>query len=123
MSHTEDLTSTVVWEGNTAFLVFSVKNENGVKKAGSSLTTLTMTILNEADKTVINGRDATNILADVDESGDGKRELEAADMPMVSTAASETHLITLIATYGSAPVKTVKGVVRIKVEDFPEKAS
>lgn len=70
-------------ERTTRKITTTVTDETGVAIPGGSLTAMTVTLYNEADLAIINGRDHANIVAQVDGSGVLGWVMDPADMAIV----------------------------------------
>jgi hypothetical protein len=74
----------VVLEGTTSRLTGLITREDGV--TGFKPDTITLTLYDKATGTVINGRDAADVSAAVDVSGNLSLELTPADNAIVSSS-------------------------------------
>jgi hypothetical protein len=93
-------------ESATAFFTGVLKDETTEIVPGGSLTTLTLTLYNKADRTIINSRNKHSILnvngGSVDVNGVFTLTLAPADMTIVRTVKSqEVHVALLEWTYSS----------------------
>jgi hypothetical protein len=109
----------IIPEKSTAVLTFIVEDEEGNPIAGSSLTTLTVTLYNDRDGSAINGRTDTNIKDEnggsVDEDGNGKWKMEELDNPIIQDGlAREDHTALFKWTY-NAGADTGYHQVRLRV--------
>lgn len=122
MTYFDDLTSAPFLEGTTPKITYVVKDEDGVVVAGTSLTTMTATIVSRETRNKLTGWDATDINGaqgnSVDGSGVGTWNLPASATVKLTSAtgdfsAHEDYDIVIKYTYGSARVGKHTIIVRI----------
>lgn len=93
-------------EKKTVKITAVLKDESNAIISGSSLSSLTLTLYNKKDLTIINSRNKSNILnvnaGTVDDSGNLTLVLSSDDMIIVHTVNSqETHIALIEWTYGA----------------------
>jgi hypothetical protein len=117
-----NLHDTPIPEGSVALLSFVVNDEEGNAIAGTSLDTLTVTLYNDRNEAIINGRSGTDILGanggSVDGSGNGEWLMDELDNVMVQTGLPyEDHTAEFTWTYSSG-TKTGRHRVGLRVANF-----
>ena len=93
-------------ERKTVRITAVIKDETNTVIPSTSLNTLTLTLYNKTDLTILNSRDGQDILntngGTVDSSGNFVLTLTPADMIVVHTVKTqETHIALIEWTYGS----------------------
>lgn len=109
MAYETDLrtsSANIIPEKSTAVLSFVVKDEDGNAIPGTSLTTLTITLYNDRDASIINSRNDTDILGtnggSVDANGNGKWKMEELDNAIVQDGLTkEDHTALFKWTYNT----------------------
>jgi hypothetical protein len=120
--HETDLRDTPIPEKSTALLSFAPKDEDDVALGSSQLTTLTLTLYNDRDETIINSRDAVDVLnangGTLDGDGNGEWKMEELDNVIVqSSLTQEDHTAEFAWTYNGG-ADTGRHRVRLRVENF-----
>ncbi len=111
-------------EKTTAKYTAVLKDENGATVGSSDLVTLTLTLYNKADGTIINNRNAQNVLnannVTVDANGNLAWTLQPADNIIVSDSSgiNETHVALFEATYGVGGANAIRHQVEIVVNNL-----
>ncbi len=103
-------------EDTTRYIRAAMVDEHDAPIPGSVLSSVTMTIRDEATGEIVNNRDHTDIIANVDESGLLERELTPADMAIVDDDVSvEIHRVLLEWSWQS--VRQGKLLIRLGVNN------
>lgn len=110
----------------TARYTATVKDETGIAIPAASLTTLTLTLYNRADGSIINSRNAQDVLnannVTVDSAGLITWTMQPADNPIVDdTREIERHVALWVWTYSSG-TKTGRHETEFDVENFAKVA-
>ncbi len=117
-----DLSETYIPEKTTQKLTFVVQDENEAAVGSGDITTLTVTLYDEATGTVINSRTDTDILnangGTLDASGNGTWTMDPADNPIINGKAYEAHIALFEWTFGIAGAKAGRQTVRLMVVDL-----
>lgn len=99
-THTE-----TIGERTTSVYSADVQDEDGVAIPGASLSTLTLTLYDQASRQIINGRSAVSVLnangGTVDSSGNFEMVFDPEDNAFVGTGDQETHVALFRYTYDS----------------------
>ncbi len=118
-------TARQVWEKSTAVYKATLVDENGNPISGTSLTTLTLTLYNKADGSIINSRNAQDVLGknNVTVGTDGvltwtiQPEDNVIVAPEGDVTENEQHVAEWCWTW-STPAKTGRYPVTIEVKNL-----
>ena len=109
----------VLAEGATAVLGFTVQDEDGDALPGSSLDACTYTLVVKDTGRIINEREAVDVLADITEAGVGAITLGPADNAILGGGAQEDHELLVTWTWTDDAVEKVgKARIYLRVENL-----
>ncbi len=112
-----------ILEKTTPKITATIQDENGTAIPAASLTTLTLTLYNREDsaKTIINSRNAQNVLnannVTVDSNGLITWSVQPLDTAILGTASSERHRAVFEWTYNSG-AKNGKYIIDMTIKNL-----